>query len=126
MVEISPLPKAPEIVLGVIDVGGLIVPVFDVRQRFRLPARAADPHDQILLARTALGTAALIVDEVFGVVESAPGSITPPQEIVPGLEFVSGVYRQSDGMILIHDLETFLSVEETTALDEALAVAPTD
>ncbi len=37
VVEITPLPKAPEIVLGIINVGGQIIPVIDMRKRFRLP-----------------------------------------------------------------------------------------
>lgn len=39
-VEITPLPNAPDIVLGVINVQGRVVPVVDIRKRFRLPARA--------------------------------------------------------------------------------------
>jgi purine-binding chemotaxis protein CheW len=38
-VEVTPLPKAPQIVLGVIDAQGRIIPVVDVRQRFRLTER---------------------------------------------------------------------------------------
>src|SRR5712675_257312 len=37
MVEVTPLPKAPEIVLGVIDVKGHIIPVMSIRNRFGLP-----------------------------------------------------------------------------------------
>jgi purine-binding chemotaxis protein CheW len=36
-VEITPLPQAPEIVLGVINVQGRIIPVVNTRKRFRLP-----------------------------------------------------------------------------------------
>ena len=121
MVEVSPLPKAPKIVLGVIDVAGRIVPVFDIRQRFGLPPREPNPLDQLILARTALGSAALIVDETSGVLESEAESTTAPHEVMPKLEFVSGILRRDDGLIFIHDLDAFLSGEEAAALDLALA-----
>ncbi len=50
-VEVTPLPRAPEIVLGVINVQGRITPVFDVRKRFRLPAREISLSDQFIIAR---------------------------------------------------------------------------
>jgi purine-binding chemotaxis protein CheW len=40
IVEITPLPNAPEIVLGVINVQGRLMPVVNLRHRFRLPERA--------------------------------------------------------------------------------------
>ena len=39
MVEITPLPKAPDIVLGVVNVHGEVIPVINVRKRFGLPQR---------------------------------------------------------------------------------------
>jgi len=44
----------------------------------------------------------------------------PPVSIVPGLEYVCGVVRTGDGLILIHDLSTFLSLEEKHSLTRAL------
>ena len=40
--------------------------------------------------------------------------------IVPGLEYLQGVLRLSDGLIFIHDLDRFLSLEEEKSLTEAL------
>src|SRR3990170_1876614 len=48
-VEITPLPKAPPMVLGIVNIGGHIVPVFNVRSRFRLPERDMDLRDQLIL-----------------------------------------------------------------------------
>ena len=50
-VEITPLPKAPEIVVGVINAQGRILPVLDIRKRFRLPAREMKPDDRRFSAR---------------------------------------------------------------------------
>jgi hypothetical protein len=50
-VEITPLPKAPEFVLGVINVHGQVIPVMDIRQRLRLPTRPVGLEDRFILAR---------------------------------------------------------------------------
>ena len=48
---IVPLPKAPTIVEGVVNIRGVVVPVMDIRARFRLPARPPHPADHLLVAR---------------------------------------------------------------------------
>ena len=50
MVEVTPLPQAPQIVLGVINAQGRIIPVVDIRRRFRLPARDIRLSDHLLIA----------------------------------------------------------------------------
>jgi len=122
-VEITPLPKAPPMVLGIVNIGGHIVPVFNVRSRFRLPERDMDLRDHLVLGRTAHRMVALVVDEVSAVMERAESEVITAQEILPGLEYVQGVARLEDGMILIHDLDKFLSSEEEAILDRALAEA---
>ena len=118
---VTPLPKAPAIVLGIVNVGGRIVPVVNTRQRFRLPDREIEPRDQFILGRTGRRTVALVADEVSSVLERPERDVIAPHDILPGLEGVEGVVRLEDGMILIYDLNKFLSLEEETALDKALA-----
>jgi purine-binding chemotaxis protein CheW len=48
-------------------------------------------------------------------------SIQPPQTLGPSANYVAGVARLEDGLMLIHDLETFLSAAEAASLDEALS-----
>ena len=122
-VEITPLPKAPPMVLGIVNIGGHIVPVFNVRSRFRLPERDMDLRDQLILGQTEHRMVALVVDEVSAVMERAESEVITAQEILPGLEYVQGVAKLEDGMILIHDLDKFLSSEEEAILDRALADA---
>jgi purine-binding chemotaxis protein CheW len=68
-VEITLLPKAPDIVLGVINWQGKIIPVIDVRKRFRLPEREMDPDDRFIIARAAQRQVALAADSVVGIRE---------------------------------------------------------
>ncbi|OFW12510.1 MAG: chemotaxis protein CheW [Acidobacteria bacterium RIFCSPLOWO2_02_FULL_67_21] len=123
-VEITPLPNAPAIVLGAIDVHGRVIPVLDVRQRFLLPDRQMCPADWFLVAHTARHTVVLVVDESEGVVERPQADIVVSTQIVPGLDDFPGVVRLDDGLVLIHDLERFLSLEEARALDEAMDERP--
>lgn len=119
MVEITPLPKAPPIVHGAINLAGRIVPVLDVRTRFALPVRQPGLGDQLLIARTATRTVALAVDAVEGVID-APEEVVAPPAIVPGLEYLAGVVKLADGMLFIHDLDRFLSLEEERQLTAAI------
>jgi len=120
VVEITSLPKAPEIVLGVINMHGLIIPVFDIRKRFRLPQREIQLDDQMIVASTSKRTVALLVDSVSDVIEISEEKIIAGENILPGLEYVEGVVKTEDGMILIHDLEQFLSFQEEKVLHEAM------
>lgn len=119
-VEVAPLPGAPASVLGAIDVEGRILPVLCLRRRFGLPQRDVDPGDQFLIAHTALRSVALVIDQVQGLVESDPPDVVSLDHAVPGLEQFRGVARFDDGLVLIHDVEKFLSSEESLSLDAAL------
>jgi purine-binding chemotaxis protein CheW len=120
-VEITPLPLMPENVLGVVNIRGQIVPVFNVRKRFRLPARDLDARDQLIFARTSRRPVALVVDEVEEIIERDQQDVIPGDRILPGLEYVEGVARLADGLAVIHDLDRFLSVQEENALDQAMS-----
>ncbi len=119
-VEITPLPKAPDIVSGVINLGGAIVPVLNIRRRFSLPEREVKAGDQFLIAHTAKRTVVLVVDEVCGTVECSPRETIETEKIVPGLQYVTGVVKLDDGMLFIHDLDRFLSLDEENTLEAAI------
>lgn len=123
VVDITALPKAPEIILGVVNVQGRVIAVANVRKRFRLSEREPALSDQLVIARTPRRPVALIVDEVMGVLEYSQSEATPAQRIVPGIDYAAGVVKLSDGMVLIHDLGRFLSLDEERDLDEAMAHA---
>lgn len=120
-VEITPLPKAPEIVSGVINVEGQVIPVFDLRRRFSFPDKDLGLDDHIIMAQTARRTVALVADAAREVVECPPGMAVPPSDIVPGIEYVDGVVKRPDGLIFIHDIGKFLSIDEEERLEGALA-----
>lgn len=120
VVEITRLPEAPDIVLGVINMHGLIMPVFDIRKRFHLAQREMQLDDQLIIAHTSPRTVALLVDFVNDIIDISEEKIIAGENILPGLDYIEGVVKTEDGMVLIHDLEQFLSLQEKNALHEAM------
>lgn len=121
-VYLTPLPDAPDIVLGVVNVQGRIIPAIDMRRRFRLPEREIGLSDQLLIAHTGRRAVALLADAVSGIFEYAEPDIVGAETILPGLEYIDGVVKLGDGLILIHNLDRFLSLEEAASLDRAMAM----
>jgi len=119
-VEVTPLPCAPDIVLGVINLAERVVPVVNIRKRFHLLEKEAGLDEQLIVARAGRRTVALLVDSTSALVEVSAGDVIRSSKILPRLDYVDGVARLEDGMILIHDLDKFLSLEEERALDAAM------
>jgi purine-binding chemotaxis protein CheW len=117
-VAIAPLPGAPSAILGLVTVHGEVLPVADVRRRFGLTPRAVDPGDHLVIARTARRRLGLAVVAARGVVECE--DVIDPALVVPGLEHVHGIARTQDGLLIVHDLDRFLALDEEAALTRAL------
>lgn len=122
--QVTPLPHAPEPVLGAIDIAGRVLPVFSLRRRFGLPDRPIEPSDQFLVARSAQRSVALVIDSAQGLIERSLASIVDAAALAGPLEHIRGVIPLEDGLLLIHDLEKLLSPEEARALDEAMKEKP--
>jgi purine-binding chemotaxis protein CheW len=119
-VAVTPLPQTPEVVLGVVNVHGRILPVLDIRRRFHLPLRDLELSDRFIVARTARRPVILVVDDALGVVECTPQDVTTAGTVLPGAEYLEGVVRLTDGMVFIHNLDSFLSLGEEQTLQHAL------
>jgi purine-binding chemotaxis protein CheW len=120
IVEVSVLPRAPSITLGVINYHGTIIPVVDVRRRLGFAPRDYGVTAHLLIARTSRRLLALPVDQVFGVSAVAQDTVTPPNMVLRGIGHVAGIATLPDGVLLIQDLETFLSLDEEQQLADAL------
>jgi len=119
-VAVTPLPKAPIIVLGVIDLEGQVLPVLNIRRRIGLPDQDIRLTDQFLIVQTVQRAVVLVIDEAQGVIERPSAEIVSPARIIPGLEQVQGVIKLQDGLALIYNLEMLLSLDEGRSLDEAM------
>ncbi len=126
MVEISPLPGAPAVIEGVVNVRGSIVPVFDLRSRLGLPARAIDPTQHLIILASGTRASAVRVDSAEDFVSIPDADITgsiADSGIDGSPRHVAGIAATADGTTIIYDLAAFLSPSEAEALDDAVATA---
>lgn len=119
-VEVTTLPHAPPMVLGVIVMAGRILPVLSLRRHFGLPDRAVVPADRFLIARTALRTVAVVIDEAQGVIERRQSDAGGTGEIAPGFTKIQGVVKIGDDLVLVLDPERWLSVDDARSLYTAI------
>ncbi len=120
IVEITHLPKMPEYIMGVINIRGEIIPVVNIRKLFNLPDKKIELSDQLLITKTSVRKIALWVDSTDRVVELEKSEIVNFDEIMQGMEYVQGVFKLDNGMVLIHDVDKFLSTEELILLKKVL------
>jgi purine-binding chemotaxis protein CheW len=120
-VDTTPLPQAPEPILGIIDFRGTIVPVLNVRVRFGSPDRDIGLQDQFIIVDTSKRKVALLVDRTTEIVERSQEEIVATGPIADTSGQIEGAIQLQDDLLLIHDLEHFLYPAEELALDGALA-----
>lgn len=125
-VEVTPLPGAPEIVIGVINLAGRIIPILNLRRRLGLSEQKIGPDDQFLIAKTRHRQVALVVDEAQAIIAPPETDFVESDRFVPGLQHIQGLIKLQDGLVLIHDLETFLSLDEEQSLSTAMNLLASD
>jgi purine-binding chemotaxis protein CheW len=121
VVTVTPVPEAPPLVEGIINLRGTVIPVLDTRRRLRLPARAAAYTDHLVVARAGGRRVALRVDRALDLVRFGAGDVADAEAVLPGAGGVARVAKLPDGLVLVHDLGTLLSPAESAALDKVLA-----
>jgi purine-binding chemotaxis protein CheW len=118
--ETRRLPKSPEIISGIINVQGQIIPVIDIRKRFGLAEHETDPDDRMIIADTGKRKIAMFVDTVTGIKELTSLQFSDSKKALPFAGYIKGVAKVDNELILIYDLEQFLSLDEETVLEQAM------
>ncbi|WP_434384460.1 chemotaxis protein CheW [Melittangium boletus] len=119
-VRLTPLPQAPDVVEGLFNLRGELIPVLDMRRRFRLPVRRLSPMDHFIIAQAGERAVALRVDRAEGLIPVEADLLDATPRHLPGVGYVAGALKLPDGLVLLHDLRTFLSAAEAMTLDAAL------
>ena len=119
-VYITPLPDSPKVIMGLINLEGKILPVFDIRQRFALPIREIMPEDHFIIVQTKNRTVAIVADEVEGIRNLEKKDLVTKDHLTSKSAYVAGIVKTAAGMILIHDPDLFLSDEENRELSKAV------
>lgn len=120
---LTPLPQAPPVVCGVINLWGDVLPVCDLRYRLGLERQPLRAHDHFLIVQTPQRRLVLLAESVEGVVTCTAAQLTAAPQLAPGLTLVAGILKLGDDLAVIHELEALLQAEEVVALDEALRLA---
>ncbi|OYT17116.1 MAG: chemotaxis protein CheW [Bacteroidetes bacterium 4572_77] len=120
LVWIQPLLKMPEYICGIINLHGEIIPVVNVRYIFGLSKKEIALSDQLVIATASHKKFALIVDSTREVIEICENDIVKSEHIIFGMKYVQGVVELDDGMLLINDIDKFLSEDELKSLEDVL------
>ncbi|AKT39699.1 chemotaxis protein CheW [Chondromyces crocatus] len=116
-VLITPLPGTAAHVLGVIAHRGELSVAVDLRVRLGHPPRPPLVEDHLVVARGARRRVALIVDRAEGLLEVPEERVSPPPLT---LAHVAGIVSVEGGLLLIHDLDATLSLDDERAIDAGL------
>lgn len=114
--QMTRVPRAHDVVEGLINLRGQIVPAIDMRRRLRIPAREGDQPPMNMVVRTADGAVSLLVDEIGDVLDV---DITtweqPPENLDPAArELIRGIYKLKDQLMLVLDAERAVDLSAGT------------
>lgn len=121
MVDITKVPRSPEFVEGIINLRGKVIPIIDLRKRFNMDLSDHDKNTRIVVVDIEGQTMGMVVDSVSEVLRIPASTIEPTPDVVTSVEsdYIRGVAKL-DNRLLIHlDLSRILSGEERLALAEA-------
>ncbi|MDU4696188.1 MAG: chemotaxis protein CheW [Paenibacillus sp.] len=115
---ITEVPELPEHIRGIINLRGKIIPVMDVRLRFKKPFREYNDRTCIVVVELSEVSIGLIVDSVSEVVQIAEEDIVPPPDIKSGNPqgFIKGVGKVGGEIKLLLDGDKLLQHEEAEHL----------
>ncbi len=111
--SISPIPRVPGFILGIMSLRGVILPVFDLKQRLKLGQVEEGPANRVIVCQTGDRIAGLLVDNISQVVRLTERSIEPPPSLMPDLdvELVAGVGRYQGHFLILLNLGGILAAE---------------
>ncbi|WP_243546472.1 chemotaxis protein CheW [Pseudodesulfovibrio tunisiensis] len=116
--EITKVPRAPEFVEGVINLRGKVIPIVDLRRRFGQESKEHDKYTRIIVMEIDMMIVGFVVDSVSEVLRIPANSVQPPPPVVSGMdsEYIEGVGKLEDRLLILLDLNLLLSGEERDAL----------
>jgi len=111
--EITDIPRVPDFILGIISLRGIIIPVFDLKQRLRLGRGEITPDSRIVVCQSDKQIGGLLVDHISQVLNLPENRIEPPPAVLTGLdrELVEGVGRHQGRLMTLINLSNVLNAE---------------
>ncbi|MEG6584766.1 chemotaxis protein CheW [Dendrosporobacter sp. 1207_IL3150] len=116
---ITEVPELPNYVKGIINLRGKIIPVMDVRLRFRKPPREYTDRTCVIVVDIKDVSVGLIVDSVAEVLSISEANIVPPPDLkTVQNRYIKGIGKVGDEVKLLLDCQRLLSEEEVGSLSE--------
>lgn len=122
---VAELPHAPAVVRGLLNLRGAPLPVIDLRVRLGLEGRAAHPDDHVLVCQVGGRSVGVWVDHAAAVRRLERTVVVPFDDGMPARHF-AGAAMVGDGVLLVSDVDSFLSAAETLELERALSEVAKD
>lgn len=119
-IYVTPLPDAPEQVIGIINLFGEIIPVINMRKQFNIINKQIEIRDQFIIAHTTKQKYALAVDSVKGIYEWNEHEISKAEKSITESEHVKGVMKLNGNIVVISKLEDILTGNEANILKEEI------
>lgn len=118
--DITRVPRTPSFVEGVINLRGKVIPVIDLRKRFTLPVTEENSENRIVVVDIGGQDIGVVVDAVNEVLRISTDSVEPPSSVITGAEsdYLLGIAKLEDRLIILLDLERVLSDEERQILSD--------
>jgi len=122
------IPNVPAWLDGVMDYGGRVVPVIDLRTRFDLPVATARDHARILIFTVNEQWLAATVDAVDEVATVEARELEEPPAIVRGLarQYLRALLRRGEQVVVVLDIAQLLNSRERIVLEQAVAETATN
>lgn len=119
--KIFSVPEFPKFAKGVINLRGNVIPIIDTRLRFHMKEKEYGSRTCIIIVSCRDIMVGFIVDTVESVVEINPSEILPPPGITATrAEYISGVYRLDNDIVLILDTEKMLTDDMTNEIKSSM------
>ncbi len=112
--KLSSLPRSSDLLDGVINLRGNVIPVMNLRKRFFMPAEVSDKAGKLLIVNLAGQILAIMVDDVLEVITVPADDIKPPIQMVTGvgMEFLLGVCLSNEQVYMILDIDSLLGLQD--------------
>lgn len=129
MMNVTRVPRMPEAVRGVVNLRGRVIPVVDLRVKFGCADATDGERNCIIVMQVALGeraaTMGAIVDEVSEVADIGADNIEPTPSFGESVDtsFIRGMGRVGEHVVMLLDIDSALSAEESEMLDQAGSAA---
>lgn len=120
MASINKVPQVPQFVEGIISLRGEILPIIDLREKFRLPKKEKNRSTRILVINLDSTTIGGIVDEVSEVLRIQNSAIRPAPPVIKGMnsDYLLGIGQIGERIIILLDLAKILKTSEMVKIKE--------